>query len=113
MESGIDFNVLYNWIKTGSYNGNGLKRALTMVRFVMKLRKNAKWIVKNWSPDVIITSSTYPIDTYAGQKIKKFRKKKDGKEAKLIHEVHDMWPITLIEIGGMKKTNPFVILFLH
>ena len=26
----------------------------------------------------------------------------------LIHEVHDMWPSTLIELGGMKLSNPFV-----
>ena len=94
--------ITYNWVKTGTYEGNGVFRALTMFRFVHKLRRKAKWIAENWKPDVIITSSTYPLDTYAGQKIKRFS------NAKLIHEVHDMWPITLIEIGGMKKSNPFV-----
>ena len=94
--------ITYNWVKTGTYEGNGVSRALTMFRFVHKLRKKAKWISANWKPDVIITSSTYPLDPYAGQKIKKYS------NAKLIHEVHDMWPITLIEIGGMKKSNPFV-----
>ena len=99
---GID----YCWIKTGTYEGNGIARALTMFRFVHKLRARAKWIAEKWKPDVIITSSTYPLDTYAGQKIKK----KTNNKAVLIHEVHDMWPITLIEIGGMKKHNPFVVL---
>lgn len=97
---GID----YVWIKTGQYTGNGAARALTMFRFVWKLWKNAKMIAENWKPDVIITSSTYPLDTYAGQRIKK----KTKNHALLIHEVHDMWPITLIELGGMKKSNPFV-----
>lgn len=105
--------ITYNWVKTGGYKGNGVARALTMFRFVHKLRKKASWIVDNWKPDVIITSSTYPLDTYAGQKIKRITKKRgirSGKGATLIHEVHDMWPITLIEIGGMKKSNPFVVL---
>lgn len=102
--------INYTWVRTGTYEGNGVARAFTMFRFVGKLILRARWIAKNWKPDVIITSSTYPIDTYAGQKIKKYSKRADGRKATLIHEVHDMWPITLIEIGRMKKTNPFVVL---
>ena len=104
-EDNID-GITYNWVKTGKDDGNGIRRALSMIRFVGKLRRRASWIAQNWEPDVIITSSTYPIDTFAGQKIKKCT---NGK-ALLIHEVHDMWPITLIEIGKMKKYNPFVVL---
>ena len=105
--------INYTWIKTGAYNGNGFARALSMFRFVLKLRKRASWIAINWKPDIIITSSTYPLDTYAGQKIKRITKRlgvRDSQGAILIHEVHDMWPITLIEIGGMKKSNPFVFI---
>ncbi|MGI6177660.1 MAG: glycosyltransferase family 4 protein [Eubacterium sp.] len=97
---GID----YTWIKTGTYSGNGVKRAFSMFRFVGKIMKNAKMIAEQWKPDVVIASSTYPLDTFAAQKIKKLT------GAKYIHEVHDMWPITLIELGGMKKSNPFVVL---
>ena len=92
------------WVKTGRYRGNGIGRALTMFRFVGKLWWNARRIAKSMKPDVVITSSTYPLDTFAGQKIRKLS------NAKLIHEVHDMWPATLIELGGMKKSNPFVML---
>lgn len=95
--------IEYVWIKTGSYQGNGIKRALTMFKFVYKIIKNAKSIVSHCNPDVVIASSTYPLDTYAAQKIKKLAK------AKYIHEVHDMWPSTLYEVGGMSKNNPFVV----
>lgn len=103
-EEDID-GIRYYWVKTGQYDGNGIKRALTMARFVGKLWMNAKWIAKTFRPDAVICSSTYPIDTFAGQRIKKYCAGK----AVLVHEVHDMWPSTLTEIGGMSKRNPFVI----
>lgn len=97
--------IHYHWIQTGTYEGNGAKRAMTMFRFISKLWLKAKKIIAEWSPDVVIASSTYPLDTYVGQRIRKLSKKK----VKLIHEVHDMWPATLIEIGGMSKYHPFVV----
>lgn len=95
--------INYCWVRTGQYQGNGVKRAVTMARFVSKLWLNTKQMVEKYQPDAVISSSTYPLDTYAAQKIAKKAR------AKLIHEVHDMWPATLIEIGGMSKYNPFVM----
>ncbi len=96
--------IRYHWVRAGRYEGNGVRRALTMFRFVGKLWRKAAWIAREWKPDVVITSSTYPLDTYAGQRIAK----KSG--ARLIHEVHDMWPVTLVEIGGMSRFHPFIVL---
>ena len=61
--------IRYYWVRTGRYEGNGVKRALTMFRFVYKLWSNKRRIVKSLKPDVVITSSTYPLDTFAGQRI--------------------------------------------
>lgn len=97
--------INYHWIKTNTYEGNGAKRAITMAQFVGKLWLNAKKIVKEFEPDAVICSSTYPLDTFVGQRIRKVSKKK----VKLIHEVHDMWPISPIEIGGMSPKHPFII----
>ncbi len=102
-ETEID-GITYTWIKTGEYEGNGLLRALTMFRYTRKLWLNAGRLAKKWQPDVVIASSTYPLETYAARRLAR----KAG--AKLIHEVHDMWPSTLYEIGGMSKHNPFVVL---
>lgn len=98
--------IRYHWLRTGDYDGNGVRRALTMFRFVGKIWLKAKVIAREWKPDVVITSSTYPLDTYAGQRIRKYCLK----DIKLIHEVHDMWPATLYEVGGMSKRHPFVVL---
>nr|WP_296480587.1 glycosyltransferase family 4 protein [uncultured Acetatifactor sp.] len=96
--------IRYHWLKAGQYEGNGAKRALTMFRFVGKLWRHAGKIVKAYRPDVVITSSTYPLDTCAGQRIAR------KSRARLIHEVHDMWPATLMELGGMGRYHPFVVL---
>lgn len=96
--------IEYVWIKTGQYEGNGAARALTMERFVRKLHIHARMIAKRWKPDVVIASSTYPLDTYPAQKIAKIS------GARYVHEVHDMWPATLYEVGGMSRKHPFVIL---
>lgn len=95
--------IEYVWLKTGKYEGNGAVRALTMERFVRKLWTHSSMIAKKWRPDVVIASSTYPLDTYPARSIAKKAK------AKYVHEVHDMWPATLYEVGGMSKKHPFVI----
>lgn len=94
--------IHYTWIKTGQYEGNGVARALTMIRYVGKMMINAKKLVNEWNPDVVIASSTYPLDTYVAQKFKKLT------GCTIIHEIHDMWPAVLMGIFGMKKTHPFV-----
>lgn len=104
-QSEVIDGINYNWITTNKYEGNGFQRAKTMAKFVYKLWSKAGWIANEYEPDVVICSSTYPLDTYAGQRIRRLSKKK----VKLIHEVHDMWPATLVELGSMSKRNPFVV----
>lgn len=96
--------IQYLWVKTGKYEGNGVARALTMFRFCRKLSSRKKKIVDKIHPDVVISSSTYPLDSYPAEKIARLA------GAKYIHEVHDMWPSTLYEAGGMSRYNPFVVL---
>ena len=103
-EENID-GITYHWVRTNEYQGNGVKRAMTMAKVVSKLWLRSRWIVNEFEPDVVICSSTYPLDTFAGQRIRNVSKKK----VRLVHEVHDMWPATLIEVGGMSKYNPFVV----
>lgn len=74
--------ITYHWIKTRKYAGNGVKRAITMFQFVGKILLHASELEKNLQPDVIITGSTYVLDTYAGQKIRRLaNKRKKHKKA--------------------------------
>lgn len=96
--------IEYQWVKAGRYEGNGVARALTMFRFVGKLLLNAHALAEEFCPDIVISSSTYPLDSYAAKYIA------DYAGAKYVHEGHDLWPLTLIEIGGMSKWHPFCLL---
>lgn len=94
--------IEYQWIKTGIYTGNGIARALTLFEFCTKLFVHATSLAKSFKPDVVISSSTYPLDTYPAQKIAK------SSDAKYIHEAHDLWPLTLIELAGWNEKHPFI-----
>ncbi len=95
---GTDFLFL----KTTHYHGNGLGRIKSMFDFVTKGILKGNKIIDIAKPDVVITSSTYPLDTYIGQRIAK----KTG--AKLFHEIHDLWPLSPMELGGFSKNHPFI-----
>lgn len=96
--------IKYIWIKTPEYSGNGIKRVINIFSFASKLVKNCKKFTRIIDPDIVITSSTYPLDIYPAYRIAKFA------NAKLIFEVHDLWPLTPMEIGGMSKWHPFIII---
>jgi hypothetical protein len=96
--NGVD----YYWIKTNTYKGNGVGRIYSMFLFVFKLMFFHQKIYKEFNPDIVIASSTYPLDIYPVRKIaRKYH-------AKFIYEVHDLWPLSPIELGGYSKKHPFI-----
>lgn len=100
-------NVSFQWINTTEYKGNGVSRIISMLQFCWKLYFNSGKIASEFRPDVVIASSTYPMDSYACKKIAK------KSNAIYVHEVHDMWPITPIELYGMSPKHPFVRIVQH
>jgi glycosyltransferase involved in cell wall biosynthesis len=101
----IDNCIEYQWVKTPTYRGNGVKRFINILWFVTKISLNFFKTTKNFKPDVVIASSTYPLDIFPAFLIAKIY------NAKLIHEIHDLWPLTLKELGGFQSWHPMIILF--
>ncbi|MCX6149034.1 MAG: glycosyltransferase family 4 protein [Ignavibacteriales bacterium] len=99
--------INYLIIKTPSYEGNGVRRIFNMVGFVRKLNKYSHKISNEFKPDVVIASSTYPLDIYPAKKIATLS------GAKLVFEVHDLWPLAPIELGGYSKWHPFILVIQH
>ena len=99
----IDFLIL----KTPEYHGNGLGRVLNMLTFVWRLYQHSKMISNEVKPDAVIASSTYPLDIYPAKKIA------DLSGAKLFFEVHDLWPLQPMEMGGYSKWHPYILILQH
>jgi glycosyltransferase involved in cell wall biosynthesis len=95
--------IKYIWIKTRPYSTNGIKRIFNMLDFLKGVYRIIPQLIKI-NPDVVIASSTYPLDNYPAYKIAK----KSG--AAYIYEVHDLWPLSPMEIGGYSKYHPFIII---
>ena len=94
--------VNYRWIHTATYKGNGVGRIVSMGQFVGKLYANYKKYLSDFTPDIVIASSTYPLDIYPAKRIARHYK------SKLIYEVHDLWPLSPMELGGYSANHPFI-----
>ncbi|HEY8289718.1 MAG TPA: glycosyltransferase family 4 protein, partial [Acetobacteraceae bacterium] len=99
--------VRFRWLRTSRYAGNGTRRALNMLEFVGKLFAYADRIAGEERPDLVICSSTYPLDIYPGAWIAR----KAG--ARLVFEVHDLWPLTPILLGRYSPAHPYIRLLQH
>jgi len=90
------------WIKTVRYAGSAsFRRILSWIDFEMKLFCMPKEMIGR--PDIVIISSLSLLTILNGY----WLKKRFG--CKLIFEVRDIWPLTIIEEGGFSSWNPFVM----
>jgi len=96
--------IEYSWLSTPAYRGNGIGRVRNMASFVMNLYQDASRLARDFRPDVVIASSTYPMDIWPAHRIARLA------GAKLLFEVHDLWPLSPMELGGMSKWHPFIML---
>ncbi|HEY9168502.1 MAG TPA: glycosyltransferase family 4 protein [Lutibacter sp.] len=89
------------WIKVINYQKTvSFKRVLSWLDYEWKLL----WIKRELlsKPDVIIVSSLSLLSIINGMRLKK------KFNCKLIFEIRDIWPLTLIEEGGYSPSNPMV-----
>ncbi len=94
--------IRYFWIAGNQYHGNNKERVKNMLSFLYGLYRFGGKIAAQGKPDAVIASSTYPLDIYPARRIAK----KYG--AMLIYEVHDLWPLSPIELGGMDPKHPYI-----
>lgn len=94
--------VEFVWLKTLKYSvAKSVRRILSWFHFEW----NLFWLCKKGllKPDVIIVSSLSPLTILNGVFLKKKYK------CKLVCEIRDIWPLTIVEEGGFSSCNPFVM----
>jgi glycosyltransferase involved in cell wall biosynthesis len=100
-EESID-GIDYVWIRTLRYTGSkSFGRIVGMFQFIFNL-----FLLKTNSfekPDAIVVSSISPLPILNAYFLSKKYK------VKLIFEVRDIWPLSLIELGNISRFHPFVI----
>jgi glycosyltransferase involved in cell wall biosynthesis len=96
--------IRYVWLKTPTYTSNNWLRIFNIFAFLYRLYRFIPRLLKRESFDAVIASSTYPLDIFPARRIAR----KTG--AKLIYEVHDLWPLSPIELGGYSRRHPYIVL---
>ena len=93
--------IAYRWYPTRGYIGNGVGRVRNIWEFLSQVWRDTDRLIRDAKPDVVIASSTYPMDIWVARRIARRAK------AKLVFEVHDLWPLSPIELSGMSPKHPF------
>lgn len=94
-------NFSFVWVNLPDYQeAHNRQRVINWFKFSWALKSLP--LVFSSRPDIVLYSSPSPIG-YLGAKFlaNKFK-------AKFIFEVRDIWPLTLIELGGYSPKHPFV-----
>ncbi len=92
----------YQWLKTMAYVGNSWRRVVNMLWFSGKLVLLSWKIAKSFKPEVVVASSPHPLIIFGCWCIARIAR------ARLIFEVRDIWPQSLIQIGNISPFHPFM-----
>jgi len=94
--------IEYRWLPAPAYRGNGIGRARNIAAFLSRLWRESNRLLDAFKPNAVIASSTYPMDIWVARRLARRAK------ARLVYEVHDLWPASPIELGGMSTRHPFI-----
>jgi glycosyltransferase involved in cell wall biosynthesis len=93
--------VKFVWIRTAPYEKNNLDRIASMLGYAWRVF----WIGKRFreQPDIIVGSSPHllaPLSAYGLAW---------AKRCPFIFEVRDLWPLSLVELGGLSQHSPVTV----
>lgn len=87
--------IIYKYLRTAKYSGNGIKRMMNMFQFGIKLKDLRD---ENKKPDVIIVCEAY---MYLFARL-------FFKNIPIITDIVDLWPLSIVEYSGISNKNPLI-----
>ena len=94
--------VNYIFVRSHSYQGNGMDRIINMMGFPFQIQKTMKKLLKKERPDVIYASSPDIFVPFIAMRFGKRRR------IPVVFEVRDLWPESIVEYNGMSRKNPII-----
>jgi glycosyltransferase involved in cell wall biosynthesis len=94
--------IEHHWFPTPAYQGNGIGRVMNIWAYCRGVWAASREIAREFKPDLVIASSTYPMDIWVAKRFKRLC------GAPVVFEVHDLWPLSPIELNGMSPRHPFI-----
>lgn len=93
--------VKFAWIRTPPYQRNDLRRVWNMISFALRvLRLGYELAPEISKPDVVIGSSPHLLTPLVAYRVARHHK------APFVMEVRDLWPQTIIDMGGLSTRHP-------
>lgn len=92
-------DVKYEFVKTGEYSNNGIKRIFSFIQFPFNLIRCLHRNYKTEKPDIIYASSPELFSTYLS--ILFARKHK----LPILVEIRDLWPESIVEYSNLSRKN--------
>ncbi len=95
--------VYYEFMATPPYQGNGVGRILNMFALGWKILLKHRAIARRHGrPSMIIASSPHPYAFLSAWWLARKYK------ARCVFEVRDIWPLSMVELGGVSGRHPLV-----
>jgi len=97
--------VSYLHVPTRPYKGNGVSRVLNMLDYAGEVEKLAKKVRSGElpKPDILIPSCVHIFAYPAAKKLAAIF------GSKVIFEVRDIWPLSLVELAGVSPWHPLIL----
>ncbi|GAA4706417.1 glycosyltransferase family 4 protein [Nocardioides conyzicola] len=103
-DAGYSTAKRFQTVDVGVAPANGVRRVLNMVDFAVRVLVKAARTPRRERPDVVLGSSPHLFGALAALIVARFFR------VPFALEVRDLWPLSLVELMGMSRRHPLVLL---